>query len=115
MDLRLKESRKYLFNREDELENQALGSSALKVALNELENGVYIDVRELYFRRMDSEWYSNKGFWEISKLYQTKILKKVIEALKRVKRVITAGVIMAFEGKTSLLDVLNALNDVGSW
>ena len=44
---------------------------------------------------------------------KTPLRKKVAEVLKRVKGVSVAGVI-SFEDKTSLSDVLTALNEVGA-
>ena len=132
LDPRPKESRKDLFDREEELERlkraveryplvlllgiRRVGkSSVLKVALNELENGIYIDVRELYFS--SGGWITSetltKAFEKALNSLKSKFRGKVIETLRKVKGVTIAGVSLTFESKTSLLDVLNALNDVG--
>ncbi|AFK22079.1 ATP-binding protein [Pyrococcus sp. ST04] len=131
-DPRPKNSRKDLFDREEELEElkkavrrypivlllgiRRVGkSSLLKVALNELENGIYIDVRELYF--------SSGGWITVDSLtnaleralnsLKPSFRRKITEALRSVKGVTVAGVTLKFESRVSLPDVLNALNDVG--
>jgi AAA+ ATPase superfamily predicted ATPase len=132
LDPRPKENREDLFDREKELEKlkgavkrypivlllgiRRVGkSSVLKVALNELENGIYVDVRELYFS--SGGWITveslTKALERALNSLKSKFKRRVIEALKKVKGVTIAGVSLPFESKTSLSDVLNALNDVG--
>ena len=121
-----------MFDREKELENlkraakrypivlllgiRRVGkSSVLKVALNELGNGIYIDARELYFS--SGGWITSKtltkAFESALNSLRSKFKRRIIGALKKVRGVTIAGVSLKFESKTSLSDVLNALNGVG--
>ncbi len=132
LDPRPKERREDLFDRERELEalKQAstkfpltllLGvrrvgkSSILKVALNEV-GGIYIDARELYFS--SGGWITTDSltaaFERSLNALKPAFRRRIAEVLKRVKGVQIAGLSISFEGKTSLSDVLAALNDAGA-
>ncbi len=131
LDPRPKESRKDLYDREKELEElkraierypivlllgiRRVGkSSVLKVALNELKNGIYLDVRELYFS--SGGWITSdaltRAFERALNSLKSEFKRKIMKVLKRVKGVSIAGVSLTFK-ITVLSDVLIALNDVG--
>ena len=128
-DPRPKEKREDIFDREQEIEmikNSAkeypitliLGirrvgkSSLLKVVLNELESGIYIDVRKLHFD--SGGWITNesllKAFENGLNSLSHPIKREVFQYLKRVKGVSIAGLQLSFEPEVSLSEILEALN-----
>jgi len=131
-DLRPKDKREELFDREKEIEvikrsaqdypvTLILGirrvgkSSLLRVALNEMKNGIYIDVRKLHFD--SGGWITNEvliqAFERALNSLNPKIKKELLDYLKHIKGVSIAGVKINFEKKASLSEILEALNDYG--
>ena len=130
-DPRPKMKRKELFDREEEIEllkkladkplTLLLGirrigkSSILRVALNELGNGIYIDARKLYFD--SGGWITNdvliRTFEKSLNSLKGEFKGKIIEALKHIRGVKLFGVEIRFGREVLLSEVLEALNDVG--
>jgi len=72
-------------------------------------------VRSLYFS--SGGWITNetltKAFEKALNSLRSKFKRRIFETLRKVRGVTIAGVSLTFESKTSLLDVLSALDNVG--
>ena len=130
-DPRPKKRREELFDREKEIEQlintkepltlllgiRRVGkSSLLRVTLNELENGVYIDARKMYFD--SGGWITSASLIgelesALNALRGT-VRGKVFEALGHVRGVSISGVRIELTREVRVSTVLEALNDVGA-
>ena len=91
-------------------------SSLLRATLNEIENGVYIDSRKMYFdsggwitadslrRELERALNSLRGDFKSA----------LIEVMKSVRGVGISGLELRFEKSVQISDVLEALNDLGA-
>ncbi|WP_297436071.1 ATP-binding protein [Thermococcus sp.] len=130
-DPRPKKRREELFDREKEIEQLTntkepltllLGirrvgkSSLLRVTLNELENGVYIDARKMYFD--SGGWITSESlireFESALNGLRGTVRGKVFEALGHVRGVSLSGVRIELTREVRVSMVLEALNDVGA-
>nr|WP_297488552.1 ATP-binding protein [Thermococcus sp.] len=91
-------------------------SSLLRATLNEIEGGVYIDARKMYF---------DSGGWITADSLRRELeralnsLRKdfrsiLIEAMKTINGVKVKGIELRFEKSIQISDVLEALNEVGA-
>jgi len=130
-DPRPKKRREELFDREKEIEQlintkepltlllgiRRVGkSSLLRVTLNELENGVYIDARKMYFD--SGGWITSESLIRelesaLNALRGT-VRGKVFETLEHVRGVSLSGVRIELTREVRVSKVLEALNDVGA-
>ncbi|NJE04057.1 ATP-binding protein [Thermococcus sp. MV11] len=130
-DPRPKKRREELFDREEEINELVttlepltllLGirrvgkSSLLRVALNELENGVYIDARKMYFD--SGGWITSESlireFERALNSLRGAIKGRVFEVLGRVRGVSISGLRLELGRDVRLSEVLEALNEVGA-
>jgi len=131
-DPRPKDKREDLFDREEEINmikkyaerypaTLLLGirrigkSSILRVALNEIENGIYIDVRKLHFE--SGGWITipslHSNFEKALNSLKPPIKRKVFESLKKINGVSFAGINIRFEKEARISDILESLDDIG--
>ncbi|WP_457750496.1 AAA family ATPase [Thermococcus sp.] len=91
-------------------------SSLLRVTLNEIENGFYIDARKMYFD--SGGWITSESlireFESALNSLRGSVRGKVLEALRHVKGVSLSGVRVELSRDVRLSDVLEALNEVGA-
>jgi AAA+ ATPase superfamily predicted ATPase len=130
-DPRPKRSREELFDREKEINalinskeplTLLLGlrrvgkSSLLRVALNEVENGIYIDARKVYFD--SGGWITvesiKREFERSLNSLRGPIREHLSRVLKKVKGVSISGLTFTLENDASLSEVLVGLNEVGA-
>ncbi|CAB49902.1 AAA family ATPase [Pyrococcus abyssi] len=131
-DPRPKEKREDIFDREkeiDEIESAIrdypitliLGirrvgkSSLLKAVLNEMEGGIYIDVRKLYFE--SGGWITNvhlaKALEEAINSLKEPFKRILISSLKSIEGISVSGVKVRFTHRVSLSSLLERLNEQG--
>ncbi|ASJ08005.1 AAA family ATPase [Thermococcus siculi] len=130
-DPRPKKSREELFDREKEINalvnskeplTLLLGlrrvgkSSLLRVALNEVENGIYIDARKMYFD--SGGWITveslKREFEKSLNSLKGPIREHLSRVLKKVKGVSVSGLSFTLENDASLSEVLAGLNEIGA-
>ncbi|EEB73478.1 ATP-binding protein [Thermococcus sp. AM4] len=130
-DPRPKKRREELFDREKEIEEllntrepltlllgiRRVGkSSLLRVTLNEVENGVYIDARKMYFD--SGGWITSESlireFERALNSLRGSVRGKVFETLGHVRGVSISGLKLELSRDARLSEVLEALNDVGA-
>jgi len=130
-DPRPKKRREELFDREKEIEQlintkepltlllgiRRVGkSSLLRVTLNELENGVYVDARKMYFD--SGGWITSESlireFESALNVLRGTVRGKVFETLQHVRGVSISGVRIELTREVRVSQILEALNEVGA-
>ena len=90
-------------------------SSILRVALNEMEKGIYIDVRKLHFE--SGGWITisslQSNFEKALNSLTPPIKRTIFKSLKKIKGVSFAGINIHFEKETQMSDILESLDDIG--
>ena len=131
-DLRPKERKEDLFGREKEVEElkkcvknypitlllgiRRIGkSSVLRVALNDIKHGIYIDVRKMYFE--SGGWITTQtlssNFEEALNSLNLGVKKSIIKFLSKIDGITIDGVSIRFKKDIDLSTMLESLNNVG--